>query len=433
MRNRLEIARDLLTEDGAIFVQISDDGVAELHMLLKEVFNLNGENNFINKITVRTKSPSGFASVNPGVFETAEYILAFAKKKSKWTYNRQYIKSDYDDNYKWYIPNINEPCSQWNRQNLFDVVAHHHNYTSVEEAKRVLGDIGFLSMVGQFAVENANHIYRLTAINNNASQEVVAIRELSKSNPNVIYEVDRSNNYNVYVINGQEIAFYSKKVRLIDGEKTPSILLSNIWNDISYEGIASEGGVTLKGGKKPERLLRRIIDMGSDEGDIVLDFFSGSGTTAAVAFKMKRQFIVCEQVDNQVQLTLKRLSKVAKGDNNPLSKILGWRGGGDFVYVELKRYNKQLIDEIEAATTTEQLLEIWEQMKKRAFFRFSLDMQKFEENIEQFKSLTLYEQKATLCSVLDLNQLYVNRANMIDEELQVSDEEKRVTNDFYGK
>lgn len=87
MKNRLEIARKLLREDGAIFVQISDDGVAELHCLLKEIFNKDGENNFINKITVKTKSPSGFASVNPGVFETAEYILAFAKHKQKWTYN----------------------------------------------------------------------------------------------------------------------------------------------------------------------------------------------------------------------------------------------------------------------------------------------------------------------------------------------------------
>ena len=85
MKNRLEVARELLSDDGAIFVQISDDGVGELHLIMKDVFNKDGENNFINKITVKTKSPSGFASVNPGVFESAEYILAFAKHKSRWT------------------------------------------------------------------------------------------------------------------------------------------------------------------------------------------------------------------------------------------------------------------------------------------------------------------------------------------------------------
>src|SRR5699024_6017688 len=99
MKNRLEIARELLSDDGAIFVQISDDGVAELHRLMKDIFSKE-QNNFINKITVRTKSPSGFASVNAGVFETAEYILSFAKDKSKWDYNPQYVESSYDDNYK---------------------------------------------------------------------------------------------------------------------------------------------------------------------------------------------------------------------------------------------------------------------------------------------------------------------------------------------
>ncbi len=90
MKNRLSIAKKLLSDDGAIFVQISDDGVGELHTLMKEIFN-DSENNFLNKITVRTKSPSGFASVNAGVFETAEYIISFAKNKKKWTYNIQHL------------------------------------------------------------------------------------------------------------------------------------------------------------------------------------------------------------------------------------------------------------------------------------------------------------------------------------------------------
>src|SRR5690606_31447635 len=108
----LLVAKELLADDGAIFVQVSDDGVAELHLLMKEVFNTE-QNNFINKITLRTKSPSGFASVNPGVFETAEYIISFAKNKSKWSYNRQYIPCDYDENYNLYIENYNDNFSDW--------------------------------------------------------------------------------------------------------------------------------------------------------------------------------------------------------------------------------------------------------------------------------------------------------------------------------
>src|SRR5699024_2517987 len=90
MKNRLEVAKELLTDDGAIFVQVSDDGIGELHLLMKHVF---GYENFINKISVRTKSPSGFASVNAGVFETAEYILGFGKTKQieHIIYNTQHL------------------------------------------------------------------------------------------------------------------------------------------------------------------------------------------------------------------------------------------------------------------------------------------------------------------------------------------------------
>ena len=184
---------------------------------------------------------------------------------------------------------------------------------------------------------------------------------------------------------------------------------------------------------KPESLVAFFVRAVTEENDIVLDFFLGSGTTAAVCHKMNRQYIGIDQMDYIQTAAVKRIAKVIEGEQGGVSANFHWRGGGDFVYIELKRSNKKIIEDIEVATTTEKLLEIWEQMKRRAFFRFNLDMQKFEDNIEQFKSLSLYEQKAALCSVLDLNQLYVNRADMNDEELQVSDEEKRVTNDFYGK
>src|SRR5699024_3211497 len=131
MKNRLEIAKKLLSEDGSIFVQINDDGVAELHTLMKEIFNKDGQNNFLNKITVRTKSPSGFASVNAGVFETAEYILTFAKNKRKWTFNPQYTVSVYDTNYKWFIPNKEDDCSKWRIEDINILVAKEHGFTTI--------------------------------------------------------------------------------------------------------------------------------------------------------------------------------------------------------------------------------------------------------------------------------------------------------------
>ena len=433
LKNRLELAREMLSEDGAIFVQISDDGVGELHILLKEVFNRNGENNFINKITVRTKSPSGFASVNPGVFETAEYILAFAKNKKKWTYNRQYVESCYDPNYSKIITNYGQDYHHWEVEDLGDYIAKERGYVDKREAIAKMGKALFEETIGGDALKYADRVFRLTAIGNNAGADVIRIKKLSSENPDEIYRISRDDHYDVYITKGQEIAFYQKKIRNIDGQMVPTMLLSNIWTDISYEGIAQEGSVQLKGGKKPERLIRRIIDMATNEGDMVLDFFSGTGTTAAVALKMKRKFVVMEQLESQIEKTLKRMESVVKGDNNPLSRILNWRGGGSFVYLELKRYNQLFIDEIEKAQTTGELIAIWEQMKARAFFRFNVEMQKIDDDMEGFKALTLEEQKQMLCSLLDMNQLYVNCSDMDDAEAGVTEEEKRITKTFYGE
>jgi len=210
MKNRLEVARELLSDEGAIFVQINDDGVAELHRLMKDIFSKE-QNNFINKITVRTKSPSGFASVNAGVFETAEYILSFAKDKSKWDYNPQYVETTYDDNYKYYIKNKSAHHSKWEIVSLNDYIPLLYGYENKKEFVKELGNDVFYKKSGDFALENADSIFRYTAIANNASQEIVEIRDISKKKRDSIFEIKRKNHYDVYIKNGQELAFYSKK------------------------------------------------------------------------------------------------------------------------------------------------------------------------------------------------------------------------------
>ena len=431
MKNRLEIARELLSEDGAIFVQISDDGVGELHLMLKELFNRNGQNNFINKITVKTKSPSGFASVNPGVFESAEYIIAFAKNKKKWTYNHQYVESTYDANYKWYITNKDDDYSQWNIVDIGEQVAISNGFKDKDTAISKLNNAYFNKMISDFAIKHKSDVFQLTAIGEDAGNEVVEARNKSRHNTGTIFKVERSNHYTVFVYNGREMAFYDKKCRNLDGKEVPTVLLTNIWSDISYEGIAKEGNVKLKGGKKPEKLIRRVVEMASNQGDIVLDFFSGSGTTASVAHKLNRQFITCDQLDSQIKMSVNRLQNVVRGEQSGISRLIGWHGGGGFVYMELKKYNQLFLDEIDLATTTEELLTIWGKMKQKAFFHFNTDMQMFDEEIEDFKTLTLEQQKLCLCQMLDLNQLYINRSDIDDETAKVTEAEKIITKDFY--
>lgn len=433
MKNRLEIARELLSDDGAIFVQISDDGVGELHLILKDVFNNDGENNFINKITVKTKSPSGFASVNPGVFETAEYILAFAKHKSQWKFNQQYVKSEYDANYAFYITNPDQPCSDWVFERVDSLVAKELGYSDKKAALKKVNEHLFMQLVGDFALKNKERVFRLTAINDDAAAEAVALREQSRLNPEAIYSLERPNNYTLYVTKAQEIAFYSKKVREIDGETTPSMQLTNMWTDISYEGIAKEGGVKLKGGKKPERLIRRIINMASNPGDIVLDFFSGSGTTASVAYKMGRQFITCDQLDSQIKMSMKRLKNVSVGEQSGISKLVNWQGGGSFIYCELAKANDIFVDMIQTATTTDELKTIWTQMKETGYLSYKINIATIDANASDFEALSIEDQKRFLIECLDKNMLYVPFSDIDSEEYAISEEDKRLTREFYKK
>ena len=207
-------------------------------------------------------------------------------------------------------------------------------------------------------------------------------------------------------------------------------MLTNIWTDIAWEGIAKEGNVKLKKGKKPERLLRRIIEMATSKDDLVMDFHLGSGTTAAVAHKLGRRYIGIEQLDYEENGSVTRLQNVINGDKSGVSKFVNWKGGGSFVYAELKRYNQQYIDEIENAKDTKALLKLYEQMKEEAFFRIEVDHSKW--NNGNFEKLELKEQKELLCECLDKNHLYVNLSEMKDSYYKMSKDDIALNQKFYN-
>lgn len=183
--------------------------------------------------------------------------------------------------------------------------------------------------------------------------------------------------------------------------------------------------------QKSEKLLEKFILASSNKNDIVLDFFGGSGTTASVAHKLGRQYICCEQLDSQIEIITKRMQNVVYGDNAGISKSVNWQGGGSFVYLELKKYNQTFIEQIEEAKDTEALLQIWEQMRTKSFLNYNVDIKKQDEHLEEFKTLSLAEQKQHLCELLDKNQLYINLSSLNDADFECTEEEKKVTKDFY--
>jgi adenine-specific DNA-methyltransferase len=184
---------------------------------------------------------------------------------------------------------------------------------------------------------------------------------------------------------------------------------------------------------KPERLLERIIHLGSKPGDIVLDFFFGSGTTGAVALKMGRVFVGIEQMDYVEKVTISRLSAVLKGEQGGISKKYNWNGGGSFILFEMSKINEAFLDQIKAATTTNTLKAIWKSMKKTGRITYKVVPNKIDEATNEFSELTFEEQQKLLFELLDKNQLYVPFSEIEDVDYGISEEDKSLNKAFYGQ
>lgn len=333
MRDRLVILHDLLRTDGTLAIQLDEKNVFHVKVMLDEIF---GKQNYLNFFTLKTSDPSGFKTVNPSPYDAAEYILLYAKDKSKYKYETIYVSSDYDSGYNKFIENIESSPEKWKIFDLKEIVAKALGYPSVSDAQKKLGKLDFQDQVAAFALKNSNRIFQATAISNKAGAEVIKLRDSSIKKSDVVLSLARENDI-VYVLNGRQLAFYANKVREVEGQLTPSLQLTNIWTDIPYNGISREGGIKFQESKKPERLIKRIIEVSNaKEGDIILDCFGGSGTTFAVSSKLKMRWIGVEIGDHADSHIIPRLMSVIDGsDQSGVSKLLSWTGGGSFKYYHL--------------------------------------------------------------------------------------------------
>ena len=157
----------------------------------------------------------------------------------------------------------------------------------------------------------------------------------------------------------------------------------------------------------------------------------GTGTTCAVAHKMGRQYIGVEQLDYGDNSAIVRLKNVINGDKTGISKEVNWQGGGNFVCMELMKLNEVFVEKIKDAETTEEILNIWEEMKYNGFLSHRVDPRLFDENVEEFRVLKLEEQKKLLLEMLDYNDLYVNYSEIYDAIYNVSEEDKKLNKEFY--
>ncbi len=430
MKNRLEVARTLLSDKGCIFVHIDHHELYYVGALLDSIF---GVENKVQVISAKTATPAGFKTVNPGPIDVTEYILFYTKHKNSFAFKKAYVPVAYNKNYNLVLER-NEDVEKWKFVPINDAMLHSIGFDSENEAKAKYGKMWKTlksQLIAQYAFEHANDVVSVRDPHK-PTDTVKALMKKSKELGHVIEHV-REDGISSYFYNGGALAFYSNKMQIIDGEKCVTELLTDFWNHISWAGIANEGGVKLKNGKKPEKLLKQIIEMTTAEGELVLDFHLGCGTTAAVAHKLKRQYIGIEQLDYGKNDCTVRLQNVIAGDKTGISKSVNWQGGGSFIYCELSKANAKFADEIEAATTTPQLEEIWNRMKATDYLNYKVDVKEVDANASDFENLNLEDQKRFLIECLDKNLLYVPLSDIDSDEYGVTDEDKRLTREFYRK
>lgn len=342
MKNRLDIAKELLDSKGNIFIHLDINENYKLRVLADDIF---GKDNFVEEIIWSYGSASGGRSAGAKPVNVHDYILHYSKNYKQ---RRQF---------KTYTPYSEKYIHDW------------------------------------FKYEDEDgRVYRR--------------RQRGKdSNGNPIW-------HKQYL------------------DESKGIPLTTVWSDIkqvyanpqaykqsnrSSSEIEFEFG---NSGQKPEKLIKRILEMCTSEGDVVLDFFGGSGTTAATSLKMNRKFISIEQMESQMNVEINRLVENINGKISGISKDVDWKGGGYFVYAELMEKNGGYLSDVQNAKTIDELSTVFTRMKDTTDFDFRVDLDKFEEALNEFSSLN--DRKKELIRILDKNQLYYNYANIDDQDVRES-------------
>ncbi len=416
MRNRLNEAYKLLHKDGGIFIHIDDKHQPYLRVLCDEIF---GEDNFVNTIVVKSGRDEGVKMTHKEkrLIKFKEYIFFYAKDKKNIQITPQYKeKLQWDNRYDQFLErNDTNNCSKWTIK------------TINQKLKEVGLDIADEAEIIEWKLNNVENIVQLVGHKSEKIQ--------STKGKNCIIEIKTPKGLSIFALNGKKLLFASNKIKDIDGEEKLGEYVGDLWTDISYNNLHNEGGVDLPNGKKPEELVSRVIDLliKKDESEIVLDYHVGCGTTAAVCHKKKIQYIGLEQMDYGENDSVIRLRNVINGDQTGISKVSSWKGGGDFVYMELAKWNEEWIEKIEKAKTGKELSKLWNEMKGTAFLSYKVDPETIDASAKNFAELSVANQKKFLIECLDKNQLYVNLSEIEDKEYGVSREDKGLNKNFYGR
>ena len=400
MANRIDAAKELLSNDGIMFVHCDDNEQAYLKVLMDEKFQ---KNNFIGNIVYRKRKSQ--ANLSKNISSIHEYILI-------------YRKTDQGE-LKKVIPK-------------FDIT----KFKNPDNDPRGPYDTNPCTNKG-------GSVYPITTP---TGKTIVDEWRFTEETFNKLLEDNRI----VFPNKGMGKPRYKK---FLEEKKQVGIIPNTMWGDIIEDRESEEEEIetwwddlatnqdanidlkklfndTVFAYPKAEDLIKRILEISTEERDLVLDFHLGSGTTAAVAHKMNRQYIGIEQMEYIESVTVERMKKVITGEQGGISKDVNWQGGGEFVYCELKNDAEDFKNSIIESQSTGDLIELFNLARKSSFLSYRVEPKKLKER--EFLELSFSEQKQLLLEIIDQNNLYVNFSDIDDDTYRISDYEKKLNKEFYG-
>ena len=286
-------------------------------------------------ITFKQGAATGHKAINPGCVTTTNYIIMVAKDKALWKPNRVYTKKTArDTRYTKFITNIQDPFSEWNIVTLTEAYASAKGLSLTDARKEIKENP---KLMDDFVMSNAASVIRTARPDmKSVGKDIQEKIKESLEDQTSIHYLHRENNPDMYFIKGERILFYKDKLREIDGELVTAEPLTTLWDDILSNNLHNEGGVSFPKGKKPEHLIKRVLEIASNEQEWFLDSFLGSGTSIAVAHKMNRKYIGIEMGEQAYTHCKKRLDALVSGeDSSGITKAVNWQGGGGYHFYEL--------------------------------------------------------------------------------------------------
>lgn len=407
LKNRLEIAKDLLREDGSIWINISEDGMHYLKVLADSVF---GVTQFVG--TLPRKTRDGKSDVPFNFSQDFDWILVYTLGIESEAIvgrkvERKYYETEDFPGRPWRTADMTSQRTIYERPNSNFTMKNpktdkeypvnpKRSWAVTKDTFQEWYDNGGIGFPDDYDFMRGNRPFR----------RVFKDEDEAKDKPTAVYSDFLMREFITTLLTGAKNKGGNDEIEQLFTR-----------DDFDYA--------------KPESLIKAIIEVTTKENDLLLDFFMGSATTQAVAMKMNRRFIGIEQMDYINTVSVPRLQKVIEDEQGGISKDVNWQGGGSFVYAELMEKSKGYLDSVLQAENTESLKQIYQLMIENVDLDFRADLGAIQEMLND--AISIEDKKRLLVKVIDKNQLYYNYSEIDDANVRdlVSDNDYAFNQSFY--